>query len=75
MRTKKTKLEPKPLPEGLVLGTNVRYYNNGWKTGLLDKWEDGLALITPIGGYGAGVKRHIKVSEANIEPLETIGGS
>ena len=72
MRKKK---EEKPLPEGLVLGATVRYYDNGWRTGLLDGWENGQALITPASGYKGGVKRHIRVAEANIEPIEEIKGS
>lgn len=70
MRKKK---EIPPLPEGLVLGTNVRYYKDGWKIGLLDSW-DGMAHILPMGGYAGKVHRHVTVSEADIEPIEKIMG-
>ena len=71
MRKKKYEI---PLPEGLVLGSQVRYYTEqGWKLGLLDKWENGRGSIIPIGGYKSGIKRHVSVSDANIEPLEEIG--
>jgi hypothetical protein len=60
----------KPLPEGLVLGTNVRYYSeNGWKTGLLDGYKNGFAIILPIGGYKTDLKCHKKVDIANVEAL------
>lgn len=73
-KTVKTKIYD-ALPEGLVLGTNVRYYKNGWKIGLLDKWEKGLAKIIPIGGYKGGLRNHITVHGSDIEPIEVIGGS
>ncbi len=48
---------------------------DGWKIGLLDKWEKGVGKIVPIGGYKSATKNHITVVEANIEPIETIEGS
>lgn len=72
-RTKKIEI---PLPEGLILGSRVRYYTEqGWKTGLLDKWENGRAGILPIGGYRSGLKRHVSVAEANVEPIAEVKGS
>ena len=58
-----------PLPEGLSLGTNVRFYKDGWRVGRLDAW-DGRAQILPIGR-----DKHIWVSDANVEPIEIITGS
>jgi hypothetical protein len=60
----------KPLPEGLTLGADVRYYQNGWRTGRLDAWEKGVAVVMPY-----GKTNHIKVVEVNIEPIEDIRGS
>jgi hypothetical protein len=59
-----------PIPDGLVLGTMVRYYSNGWRTGLLDKWVNGVGRIMPI-----GKKVHISITEDNIEPIEETKGS
>jgi hypothetical protein len=59
-----------PVPEGLVLGTLVRYYKSGWYIGRFDAWVNGLAEIMPV-----GKGRHVKVSEANIEPIERIMAS
>lgn len=59
-----------PVPEGLVLGTMVRYYKSGWYLGTFDKWANGVAEIMPV-----GKGRHVKITEANIEPIERIMGS
>ena len=67
------KVQPKPGPvaaEGLMVGQNVRYYSNGWRTGRFDGIEKKMLLIMPIGGH-----KHIKVSDSNVEPIEDIRGS
>lgn len=63
------------LPEGLIIGKFIRYYKDGWKTGTLEAFSKGTATIVPIGGYGAGKKHHVKVPEANVEPIEEVKGS
>ena len=71
MRAKKEVL----LPEGLVLGENVRYYSDGWYIGRLDGFKDGRGIIMPNRAYKAKDGNHITVAEVNIEPLEDIRGS
>jgi len=61
---------PKVEPEGLVLGDNVRYYSNGWRIGRYDGMEKKSVLIMPV-----GKDRHIRVAEANVEPIEDVRGS
>jgi hypothetical protein len=66
----KAKKEYPSMPEGLVIGTNVRFYDNGWRVGRLDAWVEGKGQIMPI-----GKGRHILITEANIKPIEEIHGS
>jgi hypothetical protein len=56
-----------PLPDGLVLGTLVRYYWEGYRVGRLDTFKNGIADIMPT-----GKGRHIHVPIEDVQPLEVV---
>lgn len=59
-----------PLPEGLVLGSKIWYYRNGWRVGTLDSVTKGLASVRPDGPYQSAPKNHINVPLTDIKPID-----
>jgi len=59
-----------PLPEGVEVGKNVRYYLNGWRYGRLDKIEGNNAGIHVNAAY-SGVEKRLKwISVADIKKVD-----
>lgn len=54
------------LPSHLSLNYYVRYYNQGWRVGILTDFKDGLGIIQPSVAYHAGKPRPIKVHPSDI---------
>ena len=67
MRAKK---EEVPLPEGLVLNTNIAYYLDGWRVGRLDGFKGGKGIVTPNPAYKAAEGNHITVLPEDMKPLK-----
>ena len=58
------------LPEGLVLGTNISYYLEGWRVGRLDGLKRGRATVMPVRPYKATEGNHITVLLEDIKKIE-----
>ena len=68
-----SKTNPRPvelLPAGFVLGGLIRYYHNGWRTGTLQEFKNGIGSVSPIGG-----KLHARARKVALADLEAISGT
>lgn len=65
---KRTKKVVVPLPEGFpAVGSLVRYYSEGWRTGTLDSTKGNTAFIRPIAGFKAAQPNRVKVALSDVE--------
>jgi hypothetical protein len=63
----KDELIPDSLPNNLVLGCLVRYYEGGWRFGYLESIKMTTAHVTPVAAYKANPGRSVSIDVNSLQ--------